>query len=63
MVSLLRETRRNLAEDVTIECEYRGLSTDTKPLLPANRNGSTFYEMDTQDAYMYNGESLKWELQ
>jgi len=42
--------------------EYRGLSTDEKPLLPADRNGSTFFEMDTQDAYMFNGETLAWTL-
>jgi len=32
--------------------EYIGLSTDTKPVASA---GSTFYCLDTRDAYMTNG--------
>lgn len=33
--------------------EYYGLSTDTKPVADG-LNGSTFYEIDTRDLYMYN---------
>lgn len=38
---------------------FKGKSTDTKPTDEYNNvvieNGSSFYEMDTQDLYMYDG--------
>jgi len=43
--------------------EYTGKSGDTKPTLPTDRNGSSFYEMDTQDVYMYDGDTQTWILQ
>ena len=48
-----------MGRPVIIE-EWRGKSTDTKPVRPADRHGSTFYEMDTQEAFMYDGETLSW---
>lgn len=39
--------------------ELKGLSTDTKPTdgIP---NGSTFYEINTQDVYMFDEENQTW---
>lgn len=45
-----------------------GLSTDTKPIEEVEyqgvtykiRNGSTFYEQDTQTAFMYDEENHIW---
>lgn len=38
--------------------ELRGLSTDQKPMNV--ENGSIFYEMDTQNVYMFDGENNAW---
>mgnify|MGYP001035690635 FL=1 len=42
--------------------DYRGKSTDEKPVgrIP---NGSSFYEMDTGDVYMFDGDSGSWVKQ
>lgn len=44
-----------------------GLSTDTKPTTTFNeipiRNGFWFYEIDTQDLYMFNEASSTWVKQ
>ena len=49
------------------EMGFKGKSTDTKPTgtfagkkIP---NGSTFYEINTGDIYMYDEESSTWLLQ
>ena len=60
--ALVSATRGRFGETETVIEEWRGKSTDTKPERPANRHGSTFFEMDTQDAYMYDGETLTWIL-
>ena len=42
---------------------FVGLSTDTKPGLNdpyALPNGSRFYEMDTQDYWIYDAETGSW---
>lgn len=39
--------------------EYRGLSTDRKPIEDVN-NGSIFLEMDTEKLFMFDGENKKW---
>lgn len=53
--------------DVTEELSFKGLSTDTKPTVKFNdlkiTNGSTFFEMDTQDVYFYDGGSDSWLVQ
>lgn len=41
---------------------YCGLSTDTKPTTDVP-NGSTFYEIDTSDLYMYDLENGTWVKQ
>ena len=38
--------------------EFRGLSTDTKPV--DTTNGSIFFEMDTCKVFMFNGASKTW---
>lgn len=38
--------------------DYFGKSTDTKPI--AARNGQCFYEMDTGEIYMFDGETGEW---
>lgn len=43
--------------------EYKGLSTDTKPVEDNNTkvpNGSTFFEMDTGKLFMYDNEHDVW---
>ena len=50
--------------DTTKEIAFKGLSTDTKttdsfegmPIV----NGSSFFEMDTQDVYFYDGATDAW---
>lgn len=43
--------------------EFSGLATDEKPtkcggyIIP---NGSIFYEMDSQDTYMFDAENEEW---
>lgn len=37
-----------------IDCEYKGLSTDTKPTETAPVN-ALFLELDTGDVYYFNG--------
>ena len=39
--------------------EYRGLSTDEKPVAQVS-NGSTFFEMDTGKVYMFNYDGQSW---
>ena len=43
--------------------EFCGLSTDTKPITYNGdmvSNGSTYYEMDTKDVYIYDAENSIW---
>ena len=47
--------------DVNEPLSFKGLSTDTKPTVKFNSlpilNGSTFFEMDTQEVYFYDGDA------
>ena len=49
------------------EFSFKGLSTDTKPTGSHDgqtiANGSTFFEMDTQEVYFYDGDSSDWLAQ
>ena len=63
MVTLIDSNRRRLGDIETVVEDYRGVSGDTKPVLLANRNGSTFYEIDTGNVFMYDGGSLAWKPQ
>jgi hypothetical protein len=60
--ALVSVNRGRFGERETVIEEWRGKSTDTKPERPADRHGSTFFEMDTSNAYMYDGETLTWLL-
>lgn len=44
--------------------EFRGLSTDTKPVKLDNEtiaNGSVFIEMDTQKVFFFDAENEEWK--
>lgn len=53
--------------DVNQPLSFKGLSTDTKPTVMYNSlpilNGSSFFEMDTQDVYFYDGGTDTWLAQ
>ena len=53
--------------DVNQPLSFKGLSTDTKPTVKHNSlpilNGSTFFEIDTQDVYFYDGGTDTWLAQ
>ena len=40
--------------------ELYGLSTDNKPIGDDIPNASTFYEMDTKVAFLYDAENKQW---
>lgn len=49
------------------EFGFKGKSTDTKPtgtyVGQKIANGSTFFEMDTQEVYFYDGDADDWLAQ
>lgn len=51
-------------DDTTNELSFKGLSTDTKPIGEYDSlkitNGSTFFEMDTQEVFFYDGDTDTW---
>lgn len=51
-------------DDTTNELSFKGLSTDTKPTVKYGDlkiiNGSTFFEMDTQQVFFYDGDTNDW---
>ena len=51
-------------DDTSKELAFKGLSTDTKPTVKYGdmpiTNGSTFFEMDTQQVFFYDGDSDDW---
>lgn len=54
-------------DDTGVELSFKGLSTDSKPTVKYGdipiTNGSTFFEMDTQEVYFYDGGSDSWLAQ
>lgn len=49
-----------------VKFELVGLSTDTKPTVFSGspiKNGSTFYEMNTGDIFMFDEENQSWAKQ
>lgn len=50
--------------DVGDPIPFKGKSTDTKPTerwySEKIINGSTFFEMDTQEVYFYDGDTDSW---
>ena len=53
--------------DVNEPLSFKGLSTDSKPTVKYNslpiKNGSSFFEMDTQEVYFYDGGTDSWLTQ
>lgn len=53
--------------DLSSPLSFKGLSTDTKPTVKFEdvqiTNGSSFFEMDTQDCYFYDGGTDTWLAQ
>lgn len=53
--------------DVNEPLSFKGLSTDTKPINTYGsleiKNGSSFFEMDTQECYFYDGATNSWLAQ
>lgn len=62
MVTVFRTQQYNNEAD---NIEFYGLSTDTKPTGKYGSrvigNGSSFFEMDTQDVYFYDEDSETWK--
>ncbi len=58
------ENTRILPNEDRISVELRGLSTDEKPTIVANKNvdnGSVFIEMDTGTLYFFDFENQEWK--
>lgn len=53
--------------DVNEPLSFKGLSTDSKPTVKFDSlpilNGSSFFEMDTQEVYFYDGATDSWLTQ
>lgn len=51
-------------DDTTEELSFKGLSTDIKPTVTYDdlkiTNGSSFFEMDTQEVYFYDEATESW---
>lgn len=69
MISIFRTEKKSVKGDgVYITTEFRGLSTDTKPITYTDENanefkvdnGSVYICIDTQDVYIYDGENTTW---
>ena len=54
-------------DDTSVELSFKGLSTDTKPTVKFDdipiTNGSSFFEMNTQECYFYDGATDSWLAQ
>lgn len=53
--------------DTSDALSFKGLSTDEKPTVKWDDldiiNGSTFFEMDSQECYFYDGATNSWLAQ
>ena len=63
MISVVRDKRSTYDSLASVYQELVGKSTDVKPILKKRCNGSTFYELDTQNLYLFDGDTLSWVLQ
>lgn len=57
----------NMNTDLTsaVAYEWRGKSTDVKPVQSADKiipNGSAFFEMDTGDVYFWDTDAQAWVI-
>jgi len=60
MISLMTSRKNIGCPSKTVYESYRGKSTDVKPILDPDRNGSDFYEFDTRKVWIYDGENQIW---
>lgn len=69
MISIFKTEKKSVKEDgVYITTEFRGLSTDTKPITYKDENGrefivdngSVFIELDTEKICFYDLENQEW---
>lgn len=69
MISIYNTKQKRVVDDnIYIMSEFRGLSTDTKPVTYTDENGkeflvdngSAFIELDTGDVFGYDLDSQDW---
>lgn len=65
MISIYKiESEKVTNEGGLILAEFRGLSTDEKPITinetDSIANGSSYIEIDTGDVYLYDAENQEW---
>lgn len=69
MISIYNTKQKRVVDDnIYIMSEFRGLSTDTKPVIYTDENGreflvdngSAFIELDTGDVFGYDLDSQDW---
>lgn len=64
MITLVKSEKNTMVGDyVKILAEFRGLSTDVKPIMFGEQkveNGSIFIEIDTGKVYFYDLENEQW---
>ncbi|MCL1823180.1 MAG: hypothetical protein FWG44_03160 [Oscillospiraceae bacterium] len=60
MVTQSNQNERALNYSGVIE-NFTGLSTDPKPVLKPENNGSSFFELDTKRVFFWDGDSLNWK--
>ena len=65
MVTLYKNDNvKNTTEGTKTYCEFRGLSTDTKPTTINGYtigNGSVFIEIDTQKLFFFDENTQTWK--
>jgi len=60
MISYKIESRFVDANKTENVFQYVGLSTDDKPTNTNVGNGSSFFEIDTSDVYMFDKSNVEW---
>ena len=65
MITIYSKTNQNTNSDnrQVATYEFRGLSTDTKPIADGDNiieNGSVFIEIDTGTVFIYSANNKEW---
>ncbi len=60
MVDVKGETYGYTGDKILKRCAYYGKYSDAKPTGVCVNNADIFYEMDTQDVYLYDAETSQW---
>lgn len=68
MISIYNTKKASVKDETYIMTEFRGLSTDTKPITYTDENarefvvdnGSVFIEIDTGTVFIYDLASQEW---